>query len=321
MHIDIDVPDGARRRDPRQLAKLVLLWSAWILSIAAIDHLVRGGAVAIVTATALALATGAFVVAGIGFLGHDIAHGSVVGGERAMRAGAFVSLTAVLFVPFFLWVRWHNAFHHRYANTPRDTDRLLREEELGAGLASYGVYSVMNFSGLSLHYVAARVWRTLYRSKGLGDRKKRADVLSLAAIAALYALAFAWIPWATFALGVAVPVIVSIVTVSYYIQSNHFDRPLTAKPHPIRGSSDVSVPAIVDFLHSHFSRHTAHHVFPSIASRHYPLLTERIRAKYPDDYRCVPFSVAAWRNLTLPKIVRDGRFLVDRKGVVRRELT
>ena len=319
--IDIDVPADARERDPLQLAKLVLLWALWFLAIAGVDALVRQGAAGAAAASLLGVATGMLVVAGIGFIGHDIAHGSVVSGERAMRVGVFFSLTAVLFVPYFLWVRWHNAFHHRYANTPRDSDRLLREEEIDAGLASYRVYRITNLLGFSLQYVATRVWRTLYRSKGFGDRKKRADVLSLLAVAALYAAAFAVLRGETFALGVVAPVITSLVVVSYYIQSNHFDRPLTAKPHPVRGSSDVSVPALVDFLHSNFSQHTAHHVFPSVPSRHYPGLTEKIRAKYPADYRCTPFLIAAWRTLTLPKIVRDGRFLVDGRGTVRRELT
>lgn len=319
--VDIDVPGDARERDPLQLAKLVLLWALWFLAIAGVDRLVRAGGAGVVAAALVGFAAGVLVVAGIGFIGHDIAHGSVVSGERAMRAGAFFSLTAVLFVPYFLWVRWHNAFHHRYANTPRDSDRLLREEEINAGLASYRVYRITNLLGLSLQYVASRVWRTLYRSKGLADRKKRADVLSLAVTAVLYVLAFVWLSHATFALGVALPVLASLVTVSYYIQSNHFDRPLTAKPHPVRGSSDVSVPALVDYLHSNFSQHTAHHVFPSVPSRHYPGITAQIRAKYPADYRCTPFLVAAWRSLTLPKIVRDGRFLVDRRGIVHRELS
>lgn len=321
MRAEIEIPDSLRERDPLQLAKLAFLWALWVAAVFAIDRAGRGGALGLAVAAALGVATGGLVVAGIGFLGHDIAHGSVVGGERAMRVGAFFSLTAVLFVPYFLWVRWHNAFHHRYANTPRDSDRLLREEEIGAGLASYGAYRVTNLLGLSLQYVASRVWRTLYRSKGFGDRKKRADVLSLISVGGAYLAAFAFLPRATFGLGVAVPVLVSLVVVSYYIQSNHFDRPLTAKPDPIRGSSDVSVPPVVDFLHSHFSCHTAHHVFPSIASRHYPWITTRIRQAYPEEYRCVPFLLAAWRNLTLPKIVRDGRFLVDRHGEVRRELT
>lgn len=319
--VQIEVPAHARERDPFQLVKLAVLWALWALSILGIHRLASLGPGGVAAGALVGATTGVLIVAGIGFIGHDIAHGSVVAGEPAMRAGTFFSLTAVLFVPYFLWVRWHNAFHHRYANTPRDSDRLLREEEIGAGIASYAAYRLLNLAGLSLQYVAARVWRTLYRSKGLADRKKRADVLSLAGVAALHAGAFALLPAATWALGVLLPVAMGLVTVSYYIQSNHFDRPQTAKPDPVRGSSDVSVPRLVDWLHSNFSRHTAHHVFPAIASRHYPALTERIRAAYPREYRCLPFLVAAWRNVTFPKIVRDGRLLVNRRGVVHHELT
>lgn len=319
--VRIPLPAGARERDPLQLVKLAFLWTVWTLAVASIQQLSMHGAAGTALAALLGAVTGALVVAGIGFLGHDIAHGSVVAGEPAMRIGTFFSLTAVLFVPYFLWVRWHNAFHHRYANTPRDSDRLLREDEIGQGLASNPAYRLMNLAGLSLQYVAARVWRTLYRSKGLRDRKKRADLFSFAGVAALHAAAILVLPLTVWVLGVLIPVTFGLATVSYYIQSNHFDRPQTPKADPVRGSSDVSVPRVVDWLHSNFSRHTAHHVFPSVASRHYPGITETIREAYPREYRCVPFLVAAWRNATFPKIVREGRWLVDRRGAVHHELT
>lgn len=318
----IELPPEFQRRDPSRIAKLVALWAAWLVSILAIDRLLATGAAPLQAgAIALGALTGFLVVAGIGFLGHDIAHGSVVAGERAMRFWTFWSLTAVLFVPYFLWVRWHNAFHHRYSNTPRDSDRLLREDEIGSGLASYTAYRLMNLFGFSLQYVAARLWRIVHGRKGWSDRKKRADVIAMALVLALYAAAVALLPARTFLAGVLLPVLVSLVTVSFYIQSNHFSRPITDKPEPVKGSADVSVPAVMDLFHSNFSRHTAHHLFPTVASRHYPWITTRIATVFREDYRCVPFFASVRDNLTLPKIVRDGKYLVDRHGRVRRELS
>src|SRR5262245_44008069 len=109
----IEIPPDARKRDPAQLAKLALLWTVWLAAIVAIDALRGRGAPGIAAAALLGAVAGALAVAGIGFIGHDIAHGSVVSGEREMRIGTLFSLTAVLFVPYFLWIRWHNAFHHR----------------------------------------------------------------------------------------------------------------------------------------------------------------------------------------------------------------
>ena len=315
-----DVPEAMKRRDPWQLAKLAGLWAAWMVAATVVHALLARGGAATGVAIALGAVTGLLVVAGIGFLGHDIAHGSVVGGERAMRFWTFWSLTVALFVPYFLWIRWHNAFHHRYANTARDSDRLVREEDLRDGVVSYPAYRVMNLLGLSLQYVAVRIWSIVYGKKGLSDRKKRTDLLSLALVLALYGAAAALLPAATFAVGVALPVCVSLVTVSFYIQSNHFGRPQLEKPDPVATSCDVSVPRLMDFCHSNFSCHTAHHVYPSIASRHYPVLTERIRGERPRDYLCVPFLASVWQNLTRPKIVRGGRWLVNRRGEVRAEL-
>ncbi len=310
----IAIAEEMRSRDPFQLAKLLFLWLLWGASIAAVSRLPA------LPAAALAVATGFLVVAGIGFLGHDIAHGSVVSGERSMRFWTFWSLTAALFVPYFLWVRWHNAFHHRYANTVKDSDRLVRLEEVESGLISYPAYLLSNRLGLSLQYVALRMWRIIYRHKGLADRKKRSDVASLLLVATLYAVAAFALGSRVFLLGVALPVLVSLVTVSYYIQSNHFSRPQTEKPDPVRSSADVSVPAIVDAFHSNFSAHTAHHLFPAIASRHYPAITTQIAREFPDAYCRVPFLRSVWENARLPKIVKDGRLLVTRDGRVRGEL-
>ena len=318
----IELPADFQRRDPTRIGKLVGLWALWLSSILVIDRLAASGIPGgLAAATVLGALTGFLVVAGIGFLGHDIAHGSVVAGEPAMRFWTFWSLTAVLFVPYFLWVRWHNAFHHRYSNTPRDSDRLLREDEIGSGVASYPAYRIMNLFGFSLQYVAARLWRIVHGRKGWSDRKKRADMVSMVLVATLYGTALALLPARVFLPGVLLPVLVSLVTVSFYIQSNHFSRPITEKPEPVKGSADVSVPAVMDFFHSNFSRHTAHHLFPTVASRHYPWITERIATVFREDYRCVPFFASVWDNLTLPKIVRDGKYLVDRHGRVRRELS
>lgn len=318
----IELPEGFQERDPAQILKLLFLWALWGLSITAIGRLLALGSPAgYAVAAGLGALTGFLVLAGIGFLGHDIAHGSVVAGERAMRFWTFFSLTAVLFVPYFLWIRWHNAFHHRYSNTPRDSDRLVREEEVSSGLVSYPAYRLLNLGGLSLQYVAFRLWRIVYGTKAASDRKKRADLVSLALVFTLYVAAFALMPRMLFLLGVAVPVLVSLMTVSFYIQSNHFSRPITAKADPVKGSCDVTVLPGMDFFHSHFSKHTAHHLFPAVPSKHYRWITERIKTVFAADYKTTNFFVSVWENLTLPKIVRDGKYLVDRRGVVHRELS
>ncbi len=315
------IPSAWYAKSPAELAKLFFLWSLWGGAVFLIQFLVlQGGVAGLVGAIGVGLITGALVVAGLGFIGHDVSHGSVVKGEKWTRLVTFFSLTMSLFIPYYLWMRWHNAFHHRYANTSKDSDRLLREEEKLNGLVSYPLYRWANQLGFSLQYVGLRVWRILYGKKTLADAKKRYDVVSLGVAILLY-VGMGWLLGPlVFGLGVALPLLAAAMTVSYYIQSNHFLRPQTDELDEVASSMDVNVPGFVDFLHSNFSAHTAHHLYPSVPSKHYPAIRKKIEVRFAGQYRNMGWFHAFWLNLWLPKLVRDGKYLVDSRGKVRAEL-
>jgi fatty acid desaturase len=317
----INLPESYLKRNPRVIFKLIFFYLLWLGSAAAIYMLLNSGNwTAVLAAVVLSFATGFFLCAGIGFIGHDIAHGSVVSGTKIMQWGTFASLTMTLFVPYHLWNRWHNTFHHRYVNTAKDSDRLVRLTEIESGLVSYPVYMLMNRMGLSLQYVAARMWQIIYGSKTLSDKKKRSDVISLLLVLIIYAGLFIILPFSLFALAVALPVFVGLVTVSLYIQSNHFLRPQTETPDQVQNSSDVSVPRILNYFHSNFSSHTAHHLYPFMASKHYIVVQTKIREQFANDYHTIPFYVSIWKNLTLPRIVDQNKYLVTRSGQIKQTL-
>ncbi len=321
-HIEaLAIPTTWHTKSPGEIGKLLLLWSLWASSVVLVRYLVlHYGIAGWAGSVFIGAATGALVVAGLGFIGHDVSHGSVVKGEKWTRLITFFSLTLSLFIPYYLWMRWHNAFHHRYANTRKDSDRLLREEEKLSGLVSYPFYSLANQFGFSLQYVGLRMWRIIYGQKSLADGKKRADILSLFAAVAIYAVVAWFLGLLVFGLGVALPLLVAAMTVSYYIQSNHFLRPQSDELDEVASSMDVNVPAIVDFLHSNFSAHTAHHLYPSVPSKHYPAIRRKIEVKFADQYQSMGWFQAFWLNFRLPKVIREDRYLVDGAGKVRAEL-
>lgn len=315
------IPSEWYAKCPWELAKLALLWALWGAGVYAIHLLLsRGDALGYAGSGILGCLVGGLAVAGLGFIGHDVCHGSVVKGEKWTRTITFFSLTMSLFIPYYLWMRWHNAFHHRYANTRKDSDRLLREEERQSGLVSFPIYRFANQFGFSLQYVGIRMWNIIYGQRTLADAKKRADVLSLAAVAAIYAVAAVCLGPLLFAFSVALPLVTAAMTVSYYIQSNHFLRPQTDELDEVASSMDVTVPAVVDFLHSNFSAHTAHHLYPTVPSRHYPAIRRKIEVMFAGQYRSMGWFQAFWMNFRLPKVVRDGKYLVDADGRVRAEL-
>jgi fatty acid desaturase len=81
-----------------------------------------------------------------------------------------------------------------------------------------------------------------------------------------------------------------------YIWTNHFIRPFNAQYHPLLSSTSVRVPALLDWLHSNFSYHSEHHLFPSLRSRHYPDVSRALSGTYQHVYQRVGFG-EAWTIL------------------------
>jgi fatty acid desaturase len=50
----------------------------------------------------------------------------------------------------------------------------------------------------------------------------------------------------------------------------------------------VSTIKPLDWIHFHFSHHVEHHLFPSVASRHYPKIRKVLQAMAPDRYLAPP---------------------------------
>jgi fatty acid desaturase len=65
---------------------------------------------------------------------------------------------------------------------------------------------------------------------------------------------------------------------------------------PLLGSTSVDVPPLLDRLHSNFSYHTEHHLFPSMSSDYYPLVSKILQERFPERYHRLSYR-EAWRKL------------------------
>lgn len=81
-----------------------------------------------------------------------------------------------------------------------------------------------------------------------------------------------------------------------YIWTNHMLNPLCEHNDPLVATTSVSVPKVINWLHSNFSFHTEHHVFPSLNSDYYPLVSALLKERYSDRYNQLPIA-EAWRKL------------------------
>jgi fatty acid desaturase len=113
--------------------------------------------------------------------------------------------------------------------------------------------------------------------------------------------------WQRFIWASPIPILAASAFAMAYIWTNHYLHGLLDKHDPIAGSTSLIVHPIFDFLHSHFSYHTEHHVFPNMSSDFYPLVSELIERNFPGRLHRLPMG-EAWRLLWLgePHIRENG---------------
>jgi fatty acid desaturase len=258
----------------------------------------------------------------LGFAAHELSHNAIV---RNRRAKYWLTLITFGFqcLPATMWNRLHNDAHHHHAGTPEDPDRPFLESERRPSTVAYAalmypsarVGSNLLVFGHFIGYIARNVLSVFYPADkkpsivtskpAYRPRERRLIALELLAIAALqYGI---WMAsgrtWWNYTWASIVPLIVSSAVLMSYIFTNHFLNPITHTHDPIAGSTSVIVPKLFDVLHFNFSYHTEHHLFPSLNSDYYPLVSDLLKVEARGRYHQLPFG-EAWRRLWLQDAFR-----------------
>ncbi|MBL9122417.1 MAG: fatty acid desaturase [Planctomycetaceae bacterium] len=254
------------------------------------------------------------------FLAHELSHGGILRGSR-LRYPLEVILWGMNVVPATMWRRIHNETHHVHANTLGDTDRYFRECELhepgGTARRWYARWfmphrltSKWNL-GVGFHFVTyiVRHLATVYLP---GEHKlsivtakphyrpgdKARILFELACIAAMQLVIYLAVGRSLTAYLFAGPVALLFTSTfaMSYIWTNHYLHGLHELHDPLVGSTSIVVPPLLDRLHSYFSYHTEHHLFPGMSARYYPLVSEILRQKFPERYHRITYR-EAWSQL------------------------
>jgi fatty acid desaturase len=229
------------------------------------------------------------------FFGHEVAHGAVVGARWLQDLVLYCCCAPFCLSPR-LWRLWHNGVHHGHANVDiRDPDhfgmipryesagfwrRFIIHNAPGSGRLISLLYPFVFFTGhcqgvLWVESVGADEFRSLRRG-----RAKLDSMLMLAGWIALGILT----GWRGALYLIAVPMLVANFILMSYIFTNHLLRPLTETPSSLDHTMSVRTLRPVDWIHFHFSHHVEHHLFPSVASRHYPKIRRVLQEMAPDRY-------------------------------------
>ncbi|MBU9713607.1 fatty acid desaturase family protein [Evansella tamaricis] len=262
-----------------------------------------------------------FSFAGLGFLGHEILHGTVV-----RRPWLRDFLGALAFWPLStgpqLWRKWHNMNHHVHTqHDEKDPDAWPTLEKLAKSkyfrwvyLLPFPIRATFSFVSLSVQFTLHSI-KCLFLYIGEFKVKNKVKVIIQAIL-----------PWTTwivllFIIGLEkwlfvylIPLLIANFIVMAYISTNHRLNPITPVNDPLANSLTVTVPRWLDIIHFNFSYHTEHHLFPTMSSKYYPLVKKKVKEFWPERYHEMPMGKALYALWKTPRVYFDHNDLVDPYG-------
>jgi len=252
----------------------------------------------------------------IAFLAHELSHNTIIR-FRPFRYCLEVFFWALNLIPATVWRRVHNQTHHVHTNTPQDPDRrfLNSEESVLTRWYSRLFYPhrhIIRWNPLVAFHFVPYILRntiaafypnstkpTLVPFKPLYSPRQRIKVMTeLIVIVGIQVGVFHAVGsrWTAYLWASPIAVLFTSAIVMAYIFTNHFLNPVGAFTDPLAATTSVVVHPIFDRLHSNFSYHTEHHLFPQMNSDYYPQVSELLRQHYRGRYHRLRIA-EAWSNL------------------------
>ncbi|MDN4074004.1 acyl-CoA desaturase [Fictibacillus sp. CENA-BCM004] len=256
--------------------------------------------------------------AAMGFLGHEILHGTVV-----KTAWLRNFLGAVAFWPLStgprLWRKWHNMNHHVHTqHDEKDPDAWPNHEKwIQNSLLRtiyrlpFGVRAFFSFLSLSVQFSMHGLKMFIEYIKDFNPKNRPAVLLQTVLPWATWIGIMFWMGPVKWLFAFLFPLLIANFIVMSYISTNHRLNPLTPVNDPLANSLTVTVPKWVDVLHFNFSYHTEHHLFPSMSPKYYPIIKQHIKKMWPERYHEMKMSNAMKALWNTPRIYYKDNELID----------
>jgi len=309
-----------RRRLPPHFFQPVPHRALWILPYAAIaiagTLLIALGDLSLLGKVGVGVVIG-LVYGSLGFLGHEILHGGVVRQAWLRDLLGGICMMPAAIAPM-LWRQWHNVEHHG------NTQIIGEDPDASATLEQYHkrrdlrfLYRLVPVKSI-LFFALLSVWLSVHAlivlKQTLPQLRGRPRLLliaeTLAAASFWVGLGFV-LGWGNFPFFYLIPALVGNFVVMAYIATNHMLNPLLEDDDPLMGSLTVSVPNVLDVIHSNFSHHTEHHIFPAMSAKYIPEVKRLIKELWPDRYHEMPLWHALGALWRTPRLYLDNVRLVD----------
>lgn len=259
-----------------------------------------------------------FSFSSMGFLGHEILHGTVV-----KRSWLRNLLGGIAFFPLgigsMLWTKWHNMNHH--ANTQHkdnDPDAWMSLEQYNKRTFVQHIYklplwfrSLFSFTSLTVSFTLHSIRMFFIYIKELKKEKKAKMWMQLLLPWFIWIALLFLIGTEKWIFSYLLPLFIGNFIVMCYISTNHRLNPLVPINDPLANSLSVTVPKWIDILHFNFSYHTEHHLFPGINPKYYELIKQEILKLWPDRYHEMPLGSALKLLWKTPRIYYNNEELID----------
>lgn len=255
----------------------------------------------------------------LGFLAHEVLHGSVVK-TPLLRD----TVGGICFAPFALgpkiWRKWHNVEHHGHTQGEQDPDAMGTLEDFHNRSAVRALYSLHPQLRSLVTFLSFFVWFTVHAFlmlvrffPALTKRDRVHAALQFTLPIAGWALLLIWLGWEGFLFAYLIPHCLANFMVMSYIATNHMLNPLTPVNDPLANSLTVTKPRWLDALHLNFSHHTEHHVFPAMNPKYAPRVKALMKELWPERYNEMPHWRALHALWRTPRLYRGENELADPK--------
>jgi len=263
-----------------------------------------------------------FSLAGSVFLGHEMMHGGVIRGRRAIRVLGWFCLLPFTLSPT-LWTAWHNRVHHNHCAMPgKDPDmyptlleyQTSRAARIMADQFGLGRRRLISLFSLFVGFTGQSqqmLWTA--REKGMLSpglhRRAIAEFLLGVAFWTAVGVIVGFVPFVFIYL---LPFVVANSIVMMFIMSNHNLSPLTPTVNdPLVNSLSVTLPRPLEWLTLDFGYHVEHHLFPTVSARHGKVVRAALLEHFPERYQSMPLTSALVRLYRTARVYKDDTTLID----------
>jgi fatty acid desaturase len=254
------------------------------------------------------------------FVAHEALHGGIVRNKRLKQIVGFIG-----FLPFTvsprLWVAWHDRVHHANANLVDDPDmyptletyrknsqiRWFIDAFALGGRRKRGILSlVLGFTVQGAHQLISATTRGF-----LSKKDRRLAIADTVIGLVFWGTVAAFAGFLPFLFIYVVPLVIANIMVMAFILTNHSLSPRVSINDPVVSGLSVTAPRWFEFLTLGFGYHVEHHLFPSMSSRHAPLVRDVVRTRWPERYQSMPLVRALGELHRTSRVYKDAVTLVD----------